>query len=286
MKDKILEYVKSHGPCTPVEIAQKLSLNSMIASAVTADLIGKGILKSRKNVGSQNLYFTPSQADKARIRIFQSMEEREQRFLKELQNKKVILEGDYQNRLIEEFSDFLEEFDFGDKRAWKWFEISSSEALDALKRRLGKSDKPKSEAKAEKLAPSASLPKPVKLPLPKPAQRAAKIIGGESYADIVVEWLESQGAKVGEVEEIKKDKYWRFTASVPTPLGSQKYLVIVIKETKREAGAKDIKAAFDSAVKDKLPVIMVSSTGFAKSAEKSWSKDYRNMISLVDARTL
>ncbi|MFC1455130.1 hypothetical protein ACFLQI_03530, partial [Candidatus Undinarchaeota archaeon] len=209
MNDEILEYIKSKGPCTPVDIAQKLGINSMVASAVASDLVGKEIMQSKRPAGSQLLYYTQSQAGKARERLFGTMNPNEQKFLKALQTKKVILEGEIPEIRLQEFGDFLEEFDFGNKKAWKWFEVSSNDALEVLKKLTGQKEEemlqvevqveepkkePVKEEKREAMEEEKKAPEAKEAPKPKD-QAGAKVIGGAVYADKVSAWLEGQGAK-------------------------------------------------------------------------------------------
>ncbi len=55
---------------------------------------------------------------------------------------------------------------------------------------------------------------------------------------------------------------------------------------KKKVGITDVSRAFARTVQEKSPVILVSATGFSKSARNFWKKEYKDIITLVDGQEL
>lgn len=87
-------------------------------------------------------------------------------------------------------------------------------------------------------------------------------------------------------KETSKDCAYELKAVLPNALGMQKYLIIALNYPKKTVGISDISRAFTRAMQEKSPVILVSATGFAKSARSFWKKEYKDLITLVDGQEL
>ena len=267
MQEQIASFLKQNGPSTHFDIASGTHIDSLIVSAVLSEMGSKNAVKiSNKRLGSTRIYYLPGQHDAAKVKIFKSLEQNEQNFLKELQKRKVIIEGDFPMEVISEFGDFLLEFTYGGKRAWYWFEISSEEALKCL----GKHKAPtKTEAKLVKKIETVEAPKPL----------------STTYLQRVTGWLGTNGALITHTKEVSKNE-WEVEVSLQTPLGNQTYLVMVKDPKKKKLGTADVSEAYAKAVEKKMPVILVGSKGVTKSAEKFWDKGYKNLITLVDGKDM
>ena len=295
MNDKVLSFLKSNGPSTNVDISRGLGLQTYIIDALLTDMLGKqSIRKSFKRLGSTRVYYLPGQEERARIRVFNSLEPEQQDFLKQLQKRQVITDEQLSEEDMEEWQDFMVPLEEGATLAWHWFEVSPS----AAKKLLGPSVKVSGGAGLHKKQPRA-VPTPT---AKKPAKGKgnvgkARVVGAQEkpqkpeiksveagFADKVAFWLQSQGAQVLS-ESDSRDGY-EIEVTMPTPLGQQAYLVVVKTPKKKKLGTGDVSDAYSKAVSRKAPVILVSSTGFAKSAEKFWSKGYENLLTLIDGKNL
>ena len=323
MEEKILQYIKTHGPSTEIEVAAGVGTNSMVASAILATLHNtKKISQSKKRLGSVRVYFMPNQLQQARKRVLKGLDPGEINILKELQQKGKILPGQYPDSVLEEFGDFLIASSHNGQRAWEWFEgagkgkpvsaptesvpqaeqTPGQRALDRLAR--WKSEvtqvKPKDLAQQAEVQESVPAPKQPqftrveaspkakpKVSQPKKAPDIFKVEKAKegNYSDLVSQWVTGLGGEIKSVEQDGK-KQWLLDALVPTPLGKQQYLVIAIQEKKKKVGVTGVSKAFNKAIREKTPIILVSATGFAKAAETFWKKEYKGMITLVDGKNI
>lgn len=317
MNEKILSFLKSNGPSTNIDICKAIGLQSYVVDALLADMAGKTIKKSHKRLGSTRVYYLSGQEEKARMRVYKSLEEDQQGFLKKLEQKQVLDEADISIEQIEEWQDFMLPFSNQGRQAWHWFEMSEDAAKKLLKPASSPSSQaltltrrsapaPKESPKPASPKPESQKPKSQTQTSQKPAspkagdskskgsadvvkadekQDAAKVKVPEAgFSDRVALWLQSQGAKIIAQSEDKEG--FEIETAMPTPLGEQAYLVVVKTPKKKKLNTEDIADAYSKAVSKKVPVILVSSTGFAKSAEKSWSKKYKNIITLIDGKNL
>jgi len=302
MQDKILSFLKTNGPSTNIDICKGIQLQSYVVDALLSSMVGKTIKKSHKRLGSTRVYYLQGQEERARMRVYKSLEPDQQAFLKKLENVRVISGEEISEEQIEEWQDFMLPFSHNGRQAWHWFEINQSAAKKLLKPAAGSP----SVSTQPRVVSAPAAPKPAARPAEKPqAKPATKGKGGAKvlkaddvkakktpkvkvpeagFADKVALWLQSQGSTIGEKKE-EKDGF-EIEAMMPTALGEQTYLVIVKTPKKKKLGTGDVSDAYSKAVSRKAPVILVSSTGFAKSAEKFWAKGYKNLLTLIDGKNL
>jgi len=156
-KQQILDFIKKKGPSTPNDITRGTGMNSLIISAMLSDASERKQLgKSCMRIGSSHLYFTIDQKDRARARLFNSMDDRQKCFLKDLEARKVILDSEIDEESIREYCDFLNGFTLGERKAWHWFELEGQNALKLV------------EVKMKAASAAAPEPAPVQVPAPVP----------------------------------------------------------------------------------------------------------------------
>ena len=279
LKKQIIDYVRKKGPSTPIDVAVGTGLNSIVVSAIISDTLPKKqLLRNCKRIGSSYIYYLPEQRDRMRSKTLEFLDENEKKFLKQLERKKVFLSGDMPEEVVSEYGDFLTEFTFGGKKAWHWFGISSNEALKILESRA-KEKKP--------IVPEVKKPKkPKKKEEKVPVIKVEKESEDKNYASLVRGWLTELGAEMRDFRELSKGTEYEMDVMMPTPLGTQRYLLVVLNYSKRKVNVGDVSKAFTKVMQQKIPVILVSATGFAKNAEKFWKREYKGLVTLVDGREL
>lgn len=304
LKQQIVDFIKRKGPSMPVEIAVGTGINSIIVSAIISDMVPKKqVLMSNKRIGSSHVYFLQDQRDRMRVKIFQLLDEDEKKAVEDIEKRRVILSSDIPEAEIIGYKDFLVEFTFGGEKAWHWFELDSSDALSELKSRLDAKKKLTEEKPPEKkeeqspperppLKEEAKKPQapqkkePAKREAPPPAEKPLPKKQKSGYSDTVKSWIEEAGAKILSVREVTPNTEYEIDAQLPTPFGSQNYLVLVLNYPKKKIGVEDLSRAFSRVMQQKTPVVLVSPTGFAKSAESFWKKEYSGLITLIDGESL
>ena len=126
-QDKILAMARN-SPLTPTMVSKAIGKDSLIASAMLAVLVEKGMLKiSKVNVGSTPLYYDPAQS--AQLQNYSSyLSEKDRRVYEVLKEKKVLRENslDPLSRIcVKNIKDFAKplEVSFGETKEifWKWY---------------------------------------------------------------------------------------------------------------------------------------------------------------------
>ena len=167
-QDKILAMARG-SPLTPTMVAKAVGKDSLIASAMLAVMVEKGLLKiSKVNVGSTPLYYDPAQAEQ--LQNYSSyLNEKDRRVYEVLKEKKVLRESslDPLSRIcIKNIKDFARplEVSFGETKEifWKWYLLSDEEAEPVIRAMLA------GEALPPEPIPEPPTPEPAPEPVPEP----------------------------------------------------------------------------------------------------------------------
>ncbi len=152
-REKIVEFVKSHGPVIPIHIAKELNCNSVIASAHLSEMVSSKLLKiSHVKLGSSPLYYLSGQEDQLQ-QYAGNLHEKEKRSYDLLKEQKVMRDST-QDPLVRvtlrEIKDFAipiqVTYDTTSELFWKWYLISNEEATEKIKVLLGKKEEKPAEA--------------------------------------------------------------------------------------------------------------------------------------------
>ncbi len=111
-----------------------------------------------------------------------------------------------------------------------------------------------------------------------------KLLESEELKDFknnVLAWLEKNNIDVETEKVLKNGKELELEVKVPTPLGKQKYLVRILEGGKKQVSQDDLSSIGMEAVSKRIPVIVISQTGFAKNAKKYWEKELSDLVLLV-----
>lgn len=108
----------------------------------------------------------------------------------------------------------------------------------------------------------------------------------DEFREKVLRWFEKQEITVESEETVKEGKEYELEAKVPTPLGRQTYLVKVMDVGKRTLGKSVLEPIAMDAIAKRIPVIVISKSGFAKNAKKYRRKRVENFVKLVSAEDL
>tara|TARA_Y100000310_G_scaffold334548_1_gene414597 strand:+ start:668 stop:1648 length:981 start_codon:yes stop_codon:yes gene_type:complete len=143
MREQILEFLKKKGPIVPMELAEELRIDSVIASAYLSDLVStKTINISAVKLGSSPLYFLPEHKLKLEEYI-EKLHPQEQAVVKKLKENKVLRENSLspnERVAVKHAKDFAVplEVSFQDAKEvfWKWYALSNQQASDAIRATL------------------------------------------------------------------------------------------------------------------------------------------------------
>ncbi len=170
-QDKILALARN-SPLTPTMVAKAVGKDSLIASAMLAAMVEKGLLKiSKVNVGSTPLYYDPAQSEQ--LQNYSSyLNEKDRRVYEVLKEKKVMRENslDPLSRIcVKNIKDFARplEVSFGETKEifWKWYLLPDSEAEPIISAMLtAQSPPPEPIPEPPTPEPQPQPPEPIPVP--------------------------------------------------------------------------------------------------------------------------
>ena len=102
------------------------------------------------------------------------------------------------------------------------------------------------------------------------------------FGDIVLRWLETKDIDVRSETSVPDENTYELEVKVPTPLGRQTYMVKILDFPKKPASQNDVAAIGTEAVTRRVPAMVISSTGFAKTAIKYVDKELKDLVFLID----
>jgi hypothetical protein len=138
-----------------------------------------------------------------------------------------------------------------------------------------KSEPPKEEKKEE-----PPKKKEKQQTLTKPAEDV------ENFRTTVRAWFEDNEIDVEEEREVEPEKIYEYDINMPTAVGKQGYIAKVLISKKKSAGQGDVSSFGTYVATKRVPGILISNTGFAKSAVKYWKKELSDIIMLVSNEDL
>ena len=109
LDEEILLFVKRNGPSTPIDIAQKMGVNSIIITAVLVDAMSQNkILRSKRKIGSSKYYFYPEHLSTLQRKIADGLNLKEKELLQKL--LKEMVEAGCQYAVIETSSEGIKQY--------------------------------------------------------------------------------------------------------------------------------------------------------------------------------
>jgi len=277
----------------------------------------KKLKRSKRRVGSYYYYYYPEQQSVLQKKINNILTQQDKEMIQKLLDKNVISEGDVNPQEVAILSGledlirgFTVEYDNKLLRCWSAPNIAEDKARDLVLKKLGPVE-PKVEEKPPEVVEKKPVPKPVPPKVEEKPKKVQKKISREekketelaeelkakvrkeilaelkgSFRDNVLHWLEKQNIDVIEERVVKEGQEAELEVKVPTPLGRQSYLVRILDYTKKSASQNDLSTIGMDAVAKRIPAIIISSTGFAKTAIKFWKKELENMVTLMSEEDL
>jgi len=329
LDEEILLFVKRNGPSTPIDIAQKMGVNSIIITAVLVDAMSQNkILRSKRKIGSSKYYFYPEHLSTLQRKIADGLNLKEKELLQKLLKENVVGEFELKpedSKVLSELEDLIGAFvlDVNGTPVRCWYSPDMDEvkarnlAFQKLQEQFGV---PKAPVSVPQLRPQdqkiieqlEALPEKPAREIPKvpahPEKAKAKIekldrfdkskakkakgkkadqsvlaldTEMEKFKEEVYEWLEKNNIDVESEKKLKSDKEVELTAKVPTPFGKQTYIVRVISMGKKPATLENVSTIGTDAISRRIPVIIISASGFAKNAKKYWEKELQDLVFLM-----
>ncbi len=274
MKEQILSFIRSKGPVLPVEIAQILKSNILLASAYLSEMVSNGTLKvSHVKIGGSPLYYLPGQ-ERMLEKYIPKLHEKEQRAVLELKQRKILKDSELEPvvrvglRNARDFAKPVEVLINNQKQLfWRWFLTPKSEVESIIRERYFR--KPVAESAPE---PKRVEEKEQKKIPEQPVKNEVK----KSFKDKVLEFFDEHNIKIRQQEEVKKNKHYWFIIEVPASIGYITYYCEA--KNKKTITPSDLSDAYVKAQTRRLPLIYISNGKPSKSLQEMMDNEFKNII--------
>lgn len=158
-KDKIIEYIRKNGPSQPIKVAKELGVDSIIASALMANLASKKLLNiSHMKVGGSPLYYLKGQ-EKDLQRFSEKLPSMEKEAFELIKSRLVLRDDELQPSMrvaISHIPDFAKPItvmlrDSQEIKFWKWYLLSNDQTSEIIKNRYFKAEERQDNEKDEEI---------------------------------------------------------------------------------------------------------------------------------------
>lgn len=158
-KDKIIEYIRKNGPSQPIKVAKELGVDSIIASALLANLASNKILNiSHMKVGGSPLYYLKGQ-EKELQRFSEKLPSMEKEAFELIKSRLVLRDDELQPSMrvaISHIPDFAKPItvmlrDSQEIKFWKWYLLSNDQTSEIIKNRYFKAEERQDNEKDEEI---------------------------------------------------------------------------------------------------------------------------------------
>ncbi len=144
-QDKILHFLRMHGPAIPSKVAKMLNTQILFASALLSDLASQGKIRiSDLKIGGSPLYYLPGQEERLHQFAAGNLNPKDLQVLNYLREQKVAREADADLltkvalRSLKDFAVPLRVTTAGNSELfWRWHLASAEEASMLIRQKLG-----------------------------------------------------------------------------------------------------------------------------------------------------
>ena len=271
-REKIVEFIKVHGPVLPVQISKHIGGSLLFSSAILGELVSsKRLLMSNIRIGSSPLYYYIGQEEKLNI-LYNHLANKEKEAYNLLKEKSILRDSTTEPairvalRNIKDFAIPLKvDFNGISEIFWKWYLISNDQSSELIKKVLNPDELVK---ELEKIIPEEKnelvglkeeeIFKPDKIR----KERTKKLLTNDFFKNIK-KFFEDNNIKIIASELIKNNKEIDYMVEIPSPLGMLRFFVKA--KDKKRINEDDLTLAQS---KTRLPVMFLSSGELNKEAEQ------------------
>ncbi len=308
-KEKVLEFVKTHGPVIPLQIKRALGGELLFIGAILSELRSKGQIKATHlKYGGTPFYYCEGQEERLQ-ELIKYLNEKDKETIELLRNKKVLRDSELtplQRVGLRKQKDFAIPLyvRIQDKEEifWKWFLVEDQEAEKLIKeivfgvkevsegrsgdleQRKNKEEGLSEEKVIEGRDARASMKeskegvgiKPIKS-VSKKSRR--KKIKKEELLVKVKQFLEKKDSRIVEVIEMKPTSL-DLIVEINTPIGKTKYFCRV--KYKKNVNDGDLAAAYLAANAKKMPLLFIAFGSITKKAKELAKKEFPGAMILEE----
>ena len=298
-RDRAINFVKSHGPVLPFQIAKEINTNILMASAHLSELVASNILKvSHIKVGGSPLYYAPGQEPLLQ-KYSSNLNEKEKKVYDLLSQKKIVLDSELEPVVrvaLREIKDFAIPLQVTSESKnyifWKWYLTPKNEAELIVNQAIADIEKAEKglqfesirdkhiEVEIEKKIGDAITPsqKPLELVQQFQQEILKPIVKQDIKDDLyktMIDFFEKNRINVQSFEIIKKNLEMDFIIDIPSAFGSLTYYCK--SKTKKRVNDSDLSSAYLKGQLKKLPVLFLSRGDLSKKAAEMLKNELKGL---------
>ncbi|MSR85842.1 hypothetical protein EXS74_00435 [Candidatus Woesearchaeota archaeon] len=316
LKERVFEYVQSHGPILPSVIAKEFRSTNIFISALLSELItNKRIKLSRAKIGGSPLYYCKEQEAKLVDLLRGNLGQKPREALDILKEKKVLRDRDclpFERVALRELEDFAMPVKLvihdTEEIFWKWYLLPDPEAKELIERSLERIYAPKKEEavvqvskvleqipeieKEESVMIETKTPERIEKPLEKEKKKKKKFLqevlvdkgkkekAVEEDRDDSFESIVIQYLKKKEIKIVDKvviAKNKELNFTVQIPTPVGELCYFVKARHKKSLSEGDLLLAFTEGQNIKLPTLYLSTGESTKKAKEYMTKNLKGM---------
>lgn len=311
-REKILSFIRMHGPSLPNEIRHEIGKDNLITSAMLSEMSSNKLVRvSYVKVGGSPLYYIAGQESQL-LRFVDHIHKREREALEYLKVEIVVRDEDLepvQRVAIRELKDFAMPITvtLHDRTElfWKWYLAKNEDISEKVKQLMPKPEvkpeampeQPQPAAKPEPPAPEAKpepkpepqQPKPearvpekkeVQKEPPKPRELAKEHAPGKEIKDRFYQkiraYCEERGIKIIDATVVRKSAELDLIVQVPSAVGSLTYYAKA--KSKKTASDTDLAGALIEAQSRRLPALFLTPGKLAKRAQQKLDRELKGLV--------
>lgn len=260
LKDRIVNFIKMHGPSLPVQLTKEIEANTMFAGAILSELIAEKRVKiTSAKIGGSPLYYTEGQETKLE-KLYDYLPGKEKEAYNLLKKNRVLLDTKQEPSIrvaLRNIKDFAKPVENNGILFWRWYLINDAEAgllIDRIK------PEPKAEPKVEKIV--------------KKTKSISKKT--DNFLEQVREFLLNRNIKILDEKVVRKNSEIEMRVKVPSNFGELEFFLNAKNKSRISDG--DLSLAHHKGQRYKIPTLFLSSGNITKKAEKYMNENLRGYL--------
>lgn len=305
-REKILRFIRMHGPSLPNEIRGEIGKDNLITSAMLSELSSKKLVRlSHLKVGGSPLYYIAGQEGQL-LRFVDYLHKREREALEFLKEEVVVRDEDLapvQRVAMRELHDFAVPITVTlynrTEMFWRWYLAKNEDISEKVKQLMPKPEvreepetpkpegaapeaKPEPQPLPQQPRPEAKAPrkkellKEVQKELQKEIQKKPPVEIKDRFYQRIRAYCEERGIKIVDAAVVRRGAELDLVVQVPSAVGSLTYYAKA--KSKKTASDTDLAGALVEAQSRRLPALFLTPGKLTKKAEQKLERELKGLV--------
>lgn len=309
MEGKIYRIIEREGPVLPVNISRKMAQGTMLISAILTSMVKRDrINKTQQKIGSSSLYYLDSQESEALNRIKENIDPLKKKVYNFLKDKKIVKDKDAgakRRAVLRELRDFADDFEYRDKKYWKFHTLSENQAISIIRERTA--EKLEEEGEEEKEERSEEEERKEKKVKHEEREETGEEEGKEekveaepskeagegqkekeekkeeseelSFEEKITNFLKNKGAEIVEKDVIRKRYEINLVIKAQSLFGKRKFFIKA--RSKKRINEQELSLAYLEGNERKMPTIFLTDGNLTNKAKEYANEELGSVFKIV-----